>query len=213
MTEIEIKEETIKFVAAKYNLSENQMNAAVIKKCRTSDELNFQDNDKVMVDDIDKIKISYEGDQPWSCENCRQLEQKLDEFIREQRIKDENQRMKDEHYTLMVAAGEIVSKFYENIYENALYNGLPSKVLLGKFFKCSDAQSTSEFKSYFMASLEHFGVSLEDFRSLQSMKQHRNDTCHYDESTAELLKRLKSAKLNDFSHFIKIIEKTPLAFE
>jgi len=146
-------------------------------------------------------------------EKCKELEQKLDETNSTFQQYLLEQKMKDEKHILLVAGGEIVLKFYENIYEYALSNGLPATVLLGKFLKCSNAQSTSEFKSYFTASLQHFGVSLEDFRSLRSMKQLRNDTFHDDETTAELLERLKSSELNDFSHLIKIVEKTPLAFE
>lgn len=36
VTEADIKEEAVKLVAAKSNLSENQMNAAVIKKHKTT---------------------------------------------------------------------------------------------------------------------------------------------------------------------------------
>ena len=197
------KEETIKLVAEKVNLPEYQMNAAIIKKPRTNAELNFQDNEMMMVDDIQKMKVSYIVEQPWSCEKCRQLEQKLDGFMLAVQTKDEKN-------DLLVAAGEIVTKFYKNIYKYALSMGLPEKVDLGEFLECSDAESTSEFKRFFTASLNHFGISLEDFRSLRSMKQLRNDIFHSFPATTELLKQLKSAELKMIFHTSSILSKNIL---
>lgn len=220
--ETEIRDEAIKVVADRTNLSENQMSAAVVKKPKTSDELNVTDNsnDNVMVDDIDKMKVSYEGEQPWSCERCQQLEKVVEENQRT--LQETNRKLNEfmlkvdtdkENDALLVAGGELVSKLYNKLYKYALSLGLPANVEFGEFLDCSDADSTSEFKIYFTDSLNNFGISLEDFQILRGMKRERNQRFHKKESTSELLQRLKSAKLNDFTHIVNIIEKYPLTFK
>ena len=80
--EKDVKEEAVKKVSETFNLPINQMTAVIFKKCKTVTDadkvLQFQNDDTLTADDIQKVEVSYEGEPIWSCGGCRQLEKKLD---------------------------------------------------------------------------------------------------------------------------------------
>ena len=113
---------------------------------------------------------------------------------------------------MLVIAGDLVSKFYRKIYNYAKSRGMPAEIDVGEFLSASEDSTTSEYKHYFIESLQYYGVDIKKFQSLKSMKQLRNSAFHCFDTPKQLINTLKSSHLEEFSEVIKIAEDYPVAF-
>ena len=96
------------------------------------------------------------------------------------------------------------------MFSYAVLKGLPRHVGVGYFLKSSKG---GDLKTFFEASLQHFGVSLEDFNSLRGTKHLRNNAFFCDDSNASLMVLLQSSTIPEIKKLVQIIDKYPGAFD
>ena len=118
-----------------------------------------------------------------------------------------------ERDTLFGYALDLITILYNKIYQYAISQGLSPEISISRFIRNSKQSTTG----YITASLNHLGVSLEDYTTLRTstLKRIRSEDDASWDTPDDMLMSMKwtTNRVTEFIEFVRIVETHPGAFD